>query len=332
MSGSLDSEAVQVLARYELGGPRSVVRMEAGYRNDNYLVEDAAGRRYVLRRYRRNPHRARMLFQLDFQRALRRLGYPTSDIVALSSGDAIVRSASGPWVLFSHVEGSEYDFSRMGQGAEAGRRLAEFQTVTAQIDLDEPRLDINPDFRRWWTNPDDELAALERTFSGDDVAGEFAYLRSWHTDLLRTWPLARLDALPQGWVHSDFHGRNMVFAGDELRGLFDFDPLHRGYLVEDVAHALVFFARERRGSTQVRLRPEAARIFLDAYCGVRPLSAEERAAVPMMAALVWVPLAPYHELLRRDGEDTLGLFRHYVALMRMLKNELEALVAGGLLA
>lgn len=313
-----------VLARYPIAPPPAVTLIDASVRNDNFLVEDAAGRRYVLRRYRRNPEQRRMRFQLAFQQQLFALGYPTSEIIASNAGEPFVEAEGSAWVLFTFVEGSEYDFSRMGQIAEAGRRLAQFHTVTRAIDLEEPRIDINPDVRRWWTHGEEDLAALEAMFRDGGVGEEMAFLRAWRAGVLCEWPLERLDALPAGWMHSDFHGRNMVFAGDELRGLFDFDPLHRGPFVEDVAHALFMFAREFRGSS--RIRPDAARLFLDAYAATRPLSQEERAAIPMMAVLAWAPIAPYHALISRDGEDALAWFRHYVQLMRDLQPEMERLL------
>jgi Ser/Thr protein kinase RdoA (MazF antagonist) len=312
-----------VLCQYPLVDPRIVAPFEASKRNDNFLVEDAGGRRYVLRRYRRNPNQARIHFQLDFQLELHRLDFPTSEVIGSTSGDLLVASDDGLWVLFSYVEGTEYDFSRMEQVAEAGRRLAQFHTVTDSIRLEEVVIDINPSFRRWWTHAVEELSALAELFHDEAVEEEMAFLRSWQQELVAKVPLTTLDALPPGWVHSDFHGRNMIFAGDELRGLFDFDPLHRGFWVEDIAHALFMFGREFRGST--RIRPDAAQRFLDAYDSGRWLTKDERAVLPMMAVLVWAPSAPYLALLERDGEDTLAFFRHYVGLMRELQSEMERL-------
>jgi homoserine kinase type II len=325
MGGDLTDDVVlRVAGRFPLTQARIVERLQASVRNDNFVLEDAASRRYVLRRYRRNPDERRMRFQVEFQQQLYRLGYPTSEIVPSNAGDLLVEAEGSSWVVFTFVEGDEYDFARMGQVAEAGRRLAQFHTVTATIELEEIVLDINPQLRRWWTHGEEELAALEALFRAEAVEEELTFLRGWHADLVRRWPLARLDALPVGWVHSDFHGRNMVFAGDELRGLFDFDPLHRGFFAEDIAHALFMFGREFRGST--RIRPEAARLFLGAYDGVRPIGDEERAAIPMMAVLAWAHSAPYHALLARDGEDTLAFFRHWVQLMRDLEAEMARLM------
>jgi Ser/Thr protein kinase RdoA (MazF antagonist) len=312
-----------VLRQYPLVDPRIVAPFEASKRNENVLVEDTAGARYALRRYRRNPDERRIEFQLRFQQELLRRGFPTSEVIEPRSGGRFVTSEAGPWVLFSFVEGDEYDFSRPAQAAEAGRRLAEFHTVTEAIDLEEVVVAQNPPARRWWTTGEEEIAALEALFTGKEIEAEVAFLRTWREHLLREWPVERLDALPTGWVHDDYHGRNMVFLGDELRGLFDFDALHRGFWVEDLGHALFMFGREFRGSTHIR--PEVARLFLEAYGSQRQLSAEELAALPVMSAVVWSPSAPYHALLERDGEDTLAFFRHYVVLMRELQSEMERL-------
>ncbi len=318
-----DQLIASVLAQYPLPHACTVSPIEASKMNDSFLVEDATGNRYVLRRYRRNPEQERVLFQLRFQRELHARGFPTSEIIESDAASLLVSNEAGSWALFTFVEGDEYDFSRMGQVAEAGRRLAEFHTLTESIDLEEVDIEINPHPRRWWTDGQGEIAALERMFGGQSVEEEFVFLRDWHAQLVQQWPLARRDALPAGWVHSDFHGRNMVFVGNELRGLFDFDPLHRELWMEDVGHALFMFSREFRGSTH--MRPDAARLFLDEYHRGRPLASEERDFLPVAVALAWLPSAAYHELLRRDGENTLAYFRHYVQLMRDLQAEMERL-------
>ena len=315
-----------VLAQHPLRGARAVSVIAASNRNDNFLVEDPEGHRFVLRRYRRNPDTRRVAFQLAFQRQLHDLGYPTSQVIENSAGEAMVTDESGIWVLFTYIEGSEFDYGRPGQVIEAGRRLAEFHTVSAQIELEEVLVDANPDARRWWTHGEDELSALDALCAGLGVDEELAYLHRWRAELVAAVSLPTVDALPSGWVHSDFHGRNMVFVGDELRGLFDFDPLYRGRWLEDVAMALVRFAREARGS--FNLRPDAARSFLSAYEEVRPLTAGERRLLPLFGPLGWMERASYYLLLRRDGEDWLGHLRLYTATMRAVARALTALDLG----
>jgi Ser/Thr protein kinase RdoA (MazF antagonist) len=136
-------------------------------------------------------------------------------------------------------------------------------------------------------------------------------------------PLSVFDSLPAGWVHGDYHGRNMVFVGSDMRGLFDFDPLNRGRLLEDVAAAVFRFARERRGS--LTLRPDVARVFLDEYDAVRPLTAAERGLLPEFGELGWIERAHYYRILQRDGDDWTGHMRLYCGVMRTVRSELERL-------
>jgi Ser/Thr protein kinase RdoA (MazF antagonist) len=168
---------------------------------------------------------------------------------------------------------------------------------------------------------DENLQALEEMFAGVAVQDELAYLRDWWRWVLAEWPLARLNALPVGWVYGDYHGRNMVFVGDELCGLFDFDDIERGPLVFDVARGVHMFGREARGS--FRIRPEVARLFIEAYTRSRALSHEERAALPVMVAMHFPPDARYHRYCQeRRGEDIEARLRRDVGVMRGLRAEM----------
>jgi homoserine kinase type II len=317
-----DPRIADVLRQYPLDRPRVVEQLEASFRNENFVVEAADGR-YVLRRYRRNPDERRVRFQLEFQRQLRNLGFPTSAIVETNAGQPLVTGETGPWVLFGFVEGAVFDYDRLAQVEEAGRRLAQFHTLTSRIEIDEVLVDLNPEPRRWLSHGGELLAELEALAAGQGVDDELAFLRAWHRDLVAAIPLATFDALPAGWVHADYHGRNMVFQDDELRGLFDFDPLYRGAYLDDVAMATFRFGREARSS--LTLRPDAARLFLDAYERTRPLTAEERACFAAFAPLGWMEKPSYYEMLRADGEDWLREFRLYVARMRRVGEELRRL-------
>ena len=118
-----------ILGMYPIRQASAVGLMEASNRNENYLVADEGGRQYVLRRYRRNRELARVAFQLRFQKHLLANGFPTAPIVLTKEGTDFVVHDDIPWALFGFIEGSEYDFERMGQVAQAARRLAEFHAI-----------------------------------------------------------------------------------------------------------------------------------------------------------------------------------------------------------
>jgi Ser/Thr protein kinase RdoA (MazF antagonist) len=317
-----DAVLAPVLAAYALRDARALGLLEASNRNDNLLVVDATGARDVLRRYRRNPDARRVEFQVRFQQHLRRHGFPTAEVVEPRAGTCCVLTDDGlPWVLFTHVESREYDFGGIRQVAEAARHLAQFHAVAETFPGDAVGLDYDPPIRDWWVRAEENLQALEELFAGAVVQDELAYLPDWWRWVLGEWPLARLDALPVGWVYGDDHGRNMVFVGDELRGLFDFDDLERGPLVFDVARGVHMFGREARGS--FRIRPEVARLFIEEYARGRPLSPEERAALPVMGAMHFPPNARYHHYCQRQrGEVIEARQRREVGIMRALRAEM----------
>jgi len=234
----------------------------------------------------------------------------------------LVIEEGSPWALFTFVEGIEYDFSRMKQTHEAARRLAEFHTVTDSFQHQEVVIDISqmPD---WWANSREEIQALEEFFTGAGVDNELTCIREYVNELLREWPLERNALLRLAWVHGDYHGRNMVFVGDEMRGLFDFDVIHRGFRISDVSLAMFNFGREYRGSSTIR--SEVAQSFLEEYTRHSELRQEELQALPIFAVLYLVPFAAYYAMLRRDGEDAISYLRRDVELICSRRSEMKRL-------
>jgi Ser/Thr protein kinase RdoA (MazF antagonist) len=317
-----DAVKSPILAAYPFGRLAVVRAFEASTRNDNWLVEDERGRRYVLRRNLQHAHVQRIAFQVRFQQHLRRHGFPTAEVVETRSGDLFALDDEGvPWVLCTYVEGHEYDFDRRAQVREAARRLAQFHVIAETFPGEMVVLDYQPPIRDWWVNAEENLQALDEMFAGVAVQDDLAYLREWWRWVQAEWPLARLDALPVGWVYGDYHGRNMVFVGDELQGLFDFDDIERGPLVFDVARGVHMFGREARGSFRIRL--EVARLFIEEYARGRAFSHKERAALPVMVAMHFPPNARYHRYCQQQrGEDLEARLRREVGMMRGLRTEM----------
>ena len=69
-----DAVKSSILAAYPFGRLAVVGAFEASFRNENRLVADGLGRRYVLRRTLQHAHGPRIAFQVRFQQHLRSLG------------------------------------------------------------------------------------------------------------------------------------------------------------------------------------------------------------------------------------------------------------------
>jgi Ser/Thr protein kinase RdoA (MazF antagonist) len=251
----------------------------------------------------RDPER--VLFQLQFQEHLRARGYPTSEVVRTAGRELFIPLAGVPWALFRFVEGEEYGYTSLTQATDAGRRLAEFHVIAGAYDGPVPPVTPGEvDFAALVSPAPGEAAAnyvlsdahearLQRLFPAPGYADELAHFADWRRRAARAWPGERIAALPVALLHTDYHGRNMVFQGDRIAGVFDFDFVTRGPRTFDLGRGIFNFGRERRGS--LTIREDFAHAFLEGYDRGEPLTLEERRSLGFMAVLNWCPDAPFYE-------------------------------------
>jgi homoserine kinase type II len=93
--------------------------------------------------------------------------------------------------------------------------------------------------------------------------------------LAQGWP----KALPEGIVHADFFPDNVFFSKGKFAGAIDFYFACTDALAYDVAIALNAWCFEPDGSFNIT----SARQLVAGYESLRPLSAAERAALPVLA-------------------------------------------------
>jgi homoserine kinase type II len=113
------------------------------------------------------------------------------------------------------------------------------------------------------------LPAVEGAFPGLAADLEAALTR-----ILAAWP----QGLPEGHIHADLFPDNVFFLGNQLSGLIDFYFAATDILAYDLAVCLNAWCFESDFSLNVT----KARAMCRAYQAVRPLSAAERAALPVL--------------------------------------------------
>jgi homoserine kinase type II len=125
------------------------------------------------------------------------------------------------------------------------------------------------------------LAGWQRLFeacgprAGELRAGLAEELAQDLEALARSWP----QQLPQGVIHADLFPDNVFFRGQELSGLIDFYFACTDSLAYDLAICLNAWCFESDGSFNVT----KARLMLASYQALRPLAADELAALPLLA-------------------------------------------------
>jgi Ser/Thr protein kinase RdoA (MazF antagonist) len=335
-SQAIDATVAAALRQYALRGPVIVGHNEAGFMNDNWLVHDnVTNEPYMLRKYRHHAP-SRIEFQLSFQEHLHASGFPTARVISTNDGTLFVTFDSSYWSLSHFIDGHIYDFSSQVQAREAGRRLAQFQAAGERFAsrfVEPPSRDVayigSPlPYYPWRATvlTEQHEQQLRELYHSPQYAHDLSSFKAWRREAALVWTPDRLAALPESYLHCDYHGRNMVFRDDTMVGLFDFDFVARGPRVYDVARGIYNFGRDYRGSTT--LREEFCSAFLNGYESQAPLTEEERRSLPFMAALNWAPDAavdgrPPEEASKND--ETTSRLQSAIRLMRAVESEMDRL-------
>jgi Ser/Thr protein kinase RdoA (MazF antagonist) len=285
-----------------------------GERNLNVLVQDADRARYVLRGCRRNPSRDRIVFQLSFAEHLRQHGVPVPPVIASRAGEYCVRANAGSlWVLSRFADGRHYQGEGPAGLLAAARCLAAVHAAGSSFTARPVDDDTIPDLRRWWTHGQQELNDLHELFAGSGAADELDFLAGWQAALTRDLPLPVLDQLPRTWLHGDFHPRNVVLDGGEVRALLDFDVVHRGCRLEDIAYAASAFAPAAGSGSG------SGAGALTCFQRSFSLTGAERQALPHFLVAVHARTAARYRVRQREGTDPVQALRKHVHRMRALR-------------
>jgi len=259
-----ESELAEWLRSYSVGGLVALEPVAAGIENTNYFVTTAQGR-YVLTLFERLPA-AELPFYLGLMAHLARHGIPCPAPIADLS-DRYLSSLNGkPAALVTRLGGRSVEHPGTSECAELGALLARMHLAGRSYAeyLDNPR---GP---RWW-----RAAAREVRPYLDP--GRQALL----DEELRFQSLYRFPDLPRGPVHADLFRDNALFEGGRISGVIDFYFAGVDCLLFDLAvcvndWCLVDVERDRN------LDLARTRAMLQAYAALRPFTALERGAWPVM--------------------------------------------------
>jgi Ser/Thr protein kinase RdoA (MazF antagonist) len=181
-----------------------------------------AGDAFVLRMYRHGQSSSSILYELDILNRLRRRGWP----VAPSLYEAVVQSGR-LFALFPFLPGRSNKGETPQQMRCRGRILAELHSELKTV----PGVGQ----RTGWERTDEVARTAEvDILHSSDTARKIAC----HLERVQS----RLDALhassfPMTVIHGDFIAQNLLFQGEKLSGVIDFDSVHLDLRAADVACA-----------------------------------------------------------------------------------------------
>lgn len=257
-------EIERALAGYPIGALIDFKGAPDGIENTTYFLRTTAGR-FVLTLFEKRANEADLPFFLALMRHLARKGFPAPLPVADLRGAEIGRLCGRPAAIFTFLPGAQRMNPSLADCAAFGRTLASLHAACADFNSTrENDLGLSG-----WRRLADACATR-----ADELAPDLSALILDETAFLTAnWPAE----LPSAAVHVDLFPDNVFFMGDDVSGVIDFYFSCTDFLAYDLAVTLNAWS-----SNAGRFDDDKASALLGAYEARRPLSFDEKTALPLL--------------------------------------------------
>jgi homoserine kinase type II len=256
----------EFLAGYDIGGLLSSKGIAAGVENSNFLVHTSAGN-FILTLYEKRVAEKDLPFFLALMEHLAARGLTCPQPVKNRQGGLLGRLAGRPAAIVTFLDGLWMRRPTAAHCAAVGEALARLHLAGKDFPMKRANALGMTNWRGLY-----EHAKVRGDSAREGLCAEIAKELGV---LEHSWPRD----LPEGVIHADLFPDNVFFLGEELSGLIDFYFACIDTLAFDVAVCLNAWCFEPDHSYNVT----KGRALLYAYGKVRDWSAQERAALPVLA-------------------------------------------------
>jgi homoserine kinase type II len=283
MATNFTSELHEILSYYDLGELVEAEKIERGYVNTSFAIQtvkDGVRSRYFLRKYKTGIQLEELAFEHSLINHLVTAGSPPVAKLHLTrKGATFVHRLAGKddrtgvyYAIFDFLPGED-------RYTWVAPRCTQEEVKNSAIALGRFHQAVSwfaPEGRRAEPKILDLLPVIAQNFADcpDKSKNTIfdAYLME-HCDLVEeniantvaALSHAECQDMPQIVVHCDYHPGNLMFDGDEITGLFDFDWSKVDFRCFDVALAIWYFFETWEEPHDGQLRLDDVSVFLSTY-------------------------------------------------------------------
>jgi Ser/Thr protein kinase RdoA (MazF antagonist) len=276
-----------VIEAYELDDA-AISDLDTGSYNIHFRVE-RAGELFDLRRSNRPNSPGNLGYEAAILVHLRQSGFDLApEIVPALTGEPNVWLEGAGWTLFRWMgDGPKINRQTANptRTLAAARALARLHVICKDFVPDGQRGDwpiftlptVDPNL---WLHRAESLADLldEHAVDSGEPHGRGEQLRVMSRQSASELATVDFTALPEYVCHGDYRVRNIMFAGDEVTAVFDFDTSIRASRLPGLGGVVTRFSA-LGGNPQADI--EAGALFLKEYHNRLPLSAYEITVLPI---------------------------------------------------
>ncbi len=260
-----DAELAAFVARYDIGAPRSVKGIAEGVENTNYVLETEGGR-FILTLYEKRVDPADLPFFLGLMDHLSGRGVTCPTPIHDREGGALGTLAGRPAAMVSFLDGMWPRSPNAVHCGAVGEALARMHEAGRDFALRRPNALSLPAWAQLYAGSAARADEVRPGLAATVTAELQALARDWPADL------------PVGVIHADLFPDNVFFLGERLSGLIDFYFACTDMLAYDLAICLNAWCFEPDRAFNYT----KGRAMIAGYQSVRPLGADEVAALPVL--------------------------------------------------
>ncbi len=266
-------DLAELIAEFDVGQLRSAKGIAEGVSNSNWLIEtsgkDGQGARFILTMYEFRIDITELPYFLGLLDHLAERGCPVPRTIHDRSGALYRHLGDKALALIEYLPGVSVSHPTAGQAQAVGKALAQLHRAAADYPATRANgMDLAESRRLAEACTPEGLAEIDPTLPAL-VERELASLEA-------NWP----QGLPRSVIHADLFPDNVLMLGDTVTGLIDFYFACNDITAYDIAvtHTAWCFASDGTGFDRA-----VSDALLAGYEAERPLSAGERAALPVLA-------------------------------------------------
>jgi len=279
---------VDLLRRvYDIGEWFTWDRTPTGYTNHSFFIAASTGK-YVLRRsnmdWKIRKGADAMRFEVRLIDHLRERAYPAPQIIPTREGDRHFTHQGAFYLMTAFIAGDPYEEGNTAHLLAAGEALGRYHRLVRT--LSGPSYASAPILEPRAIGALDRAEHLVASFLSAEerrhLRNQTSYLRSQFASIPRA--LAEgYPALNKQVIHGSFSETCLIFAGDALAGVLDYDRARYESVATDLAIAIRSFCHHsgRDERYWIDLDYTRCRDLLAAYQEVNPLPEEELRALPL---------------------------------------------------
>lgn len=253
----MDPTARAALQLYATGRVNTLSHQKKGYSNRSYRVDSIEGA-YLFREFL-NKRRSDIEQEFCLLASLKKNGIPTAHPIKSSEGLLLTEVNERLFALYPFLGGAEPPTNRATAFATG--------EVAGRLSLMEIPAGFNATLFGSWKRI---LPFVESEAAAELSDSDLSFLRNEAQRFEQTLPTN----LPIGVVHADLFPDNVLFQGETLHAVLDFEEAAVDTLLLDVGVAINGFCFK-----EGRLDEDLMDAFLTGYEAQRPLITDERAAV-----------------------------------------------------